>query len=131
MAVTDTSSVGFSMVTGGSRTTYATGIAVIETAQAVIQICKERAAKMLDVDVSTIEWIDGEAVENADGTRTPGPGFAHLLGMTLDRDAPGRALANADHARGARVRHQGNNAVNDSAHRGPSDSHSAGTPGGS
>jgi CO/xanthine dehydrogenase Mo-binding subunit len=82
VAVTDTSSVGFSMVTGGSRTTYATGIAVIEAAQAVIQICKERAAKMLDVDVSTIEWIDGEAVETGSGKRVSLKQIAEKSGAT-------------------------------------------------
>jgi len=80
--VADTSSVGFSMVTGGSRTTYATGIAVIDAANAVIEICKERAAKMLDADVSTIEWIDGEAVETVSGKRLSLKQIAEKSGAT-------------------------------------------------
>jgi CO/xanthine dehydrogenase Mo-binding subunit len=69
VVVADTSSVGFAMVTGGSRVTYATGIAVIETCQAVIGILKERAAKMFEADVDAIEWIDGEAVDTGTGKR--------------------------------------------------------------
>ncbi len=82
VVVADTSSVGFSMVTGGSRTTYATGIAVIDAANAVIDICKQRAAKMLDVDVSTIEWIDGEAVETGNGKRLSLRQIAEKSGAT-------------------------------------------------
>ncbi len=62
VTIADTSSIGYSMVTGGSRTTYATGIAVIEAAKAVINILRERAAKMWETDVANIEWIDGSAV---------------------------------------------------------------------
>ena len=40
--IADTSSIGFSMVTGGSRTTFATGKAVIEAAGKVVALIKER-----------------------------------------------------------------------------------------
>ena len=36
VTIADTSSIGFSMVTGGSRTTFATGKAVIEAATEVV-----------------------------------------------------------------------------------------------
>jgi CO/xanthine dehydrogenase Mo-binding subunit len=72
VTIADTSSIGYSMVTGGSRTTYATGTAVIEATRAVIEILKDRAAKMWEADVANIEWIDGSAVctdaENAGKT---------------------------------------------------------------
>ncbi len=74
VTIADTSSIGYSMVTGGSRTTYATGIAVIEASKAVINILRERAAKMWETDVANIEWIDGSAVctdaDNAGKTLT-------------------------------------------------------------
>ena len=38
VTVADTSSIGFSMLTGGSRTTFATGKAVVQAAQEVIEI---------------------------------------------------------------------------------------------
>ncbi|MBV1917423.1 MAG: xanthine dehydrogenase family protein molybdopterin-binding subunit [Sphingomonadaceae bacterium] len=69
VTIADTSSIGFSMMTGGSRTTFATGKAVVEAAQAVIEILCERAAKMLEVDVGDVEWMDGEAVSKSAGKR--------------------------------------------------------------
>ncbi len=62
VTIADTSSIGFSMVTGGSRTTFATGKAVIQAAEAVIAILKDRAARLLGVALAEVEWIDGAAV---------------------------------------------------------------------
>ncbi len=62
VAIADTASIGFSMVTGGSRVTFATGKAVIEASNAVVEILRERAAKLWDVDPSDVEWEDGQAV---------------------------------------------------------------------
>ncbi len=62
VTVADTSSIGYSMGTGGSRTTFATGMAVVQAAEAVIEIMKQRAAQMLGADAAGIEWRDGAAV---------------------------------------------------------------------
>lgn len=62
VTIADTSSIGYSMGTGGSRTTFATGKAVIQAAESVIAILKQRAAKLWEVDAATVEWRDGEAV---------------------------------------------------------------------
>ena len=62
VTIADTSAIGFSMVTGGSRTTYATGKAVIEAAETIISIMKARAAGMWGVDVADVAWGDGEAI---------------------------------------------------------------------
>ena len=59
--VADTSSIGFSDLTGGSRVTFATGKAVIEAAREVIAQLRERAAKIWDVDVERVVWSDGAA----------------------------------------------------------------------
>ncbi len=48
--VVDTDSVGFTAVTGGSRTTFATGWAAYEAAQDVVRQMKERAAKLWETD---------------------------------------------------------------------------------
>jgi len=59
--VGDTASIGFSMVTGGSRTTFATGRAVVESCQAVIDIMKSRAALIWGVNEEEVTWRNGAA----------------------------------------------------------------------
>ncbi len=58
----DTESTGFCNLTGGSRTTFATGLAVVRACDDVIAQCKERAAKTWDVNIEQVDWIDGKAV---------------------------------------------------------------------
>jgi CO/xanthine dehydrogenase Mo-binding subunit len=62
VAIGDTSSIGYSMVTGGSRTTFATGLAVTNAAKEVIENLKQRAASIWGVEAGEVEWRDGEAV---------------------------------------------------------------------
>lgn len=62
VTIADTSSIGFSMVTGGSRTTFATGQAVVNAAQEVVETLKARAAATWGVGVESVEWRDGKAV---------------------------------------------------------------------
>ena len=52
--VVDTDSIGFTAVTGGSRTTFATGWAAYEAAQDVVRQLKERAAKLWEADAASI-----------------------------------------------------------------------------
>jgi CO/xanthine dehydrogenase Mo-binding subunit len=52
--VVDTDSVGYTAVTGGSRTTFATGWAAYEAAQDVLRQMKERAAKIRQTDPDSI-----------------------------------------------------------------------------
>jgi len=57
----DTASIGYNFLTGGSRVTFATGLAVVEAARdAVRQLC-ERAAKIWEVDAEGVIWDDGHA----------------------------------------------------------------------
>ena len=63
--VADTDSVGICDVTGGSRVTYATGMAVIEAARKVKQDLCERAAKLWNIDAEMVEWEQGCAVARA------------------------------------------------------------------
>ena len=81
--VGDTESTGFCNVTGGSRTTFATGMAVVQACEDIIAQCKERAALTWDVDAEQVDWVDGEAV--------PKPGV----------NADVKPLSLADIARGA------------------------------
>ena len=57
--VGDTDEIGYTAVSGGSRTTYATGIAAIEAAQDVIGQMKGRAALILEASDDDIEFADG------------------------------------------------------------------------
>ncbi len=58
--VVDTDSVGFTAVTGGSRTTFATGMAAHDAAQDVIRQMKERALKFWKMDSATpVEFSKG------------------------------------------------------------------------
>ena len=53
-SVGDTDSIGYTSMTGGSRTTFATGWAAWEAAQDVMRQMKERAAKLWGVDPAAI-----------------------------------------------------------------------------
>jgi CO/xanthine dehydrogenase Mo-binding subunit len=57
--VADTASVGYAHLTGGSRVTFATGMAVVDTTKKLIQELCIRAAKMWGVDPEGVVWEDG------------------------------------------------------------------------
>ena len=57
----DTSSLGFTFLTAGSRTTYATGMAVVDATRAAIKVCCERAAAVWGVTPEQVKWEDGHA----------------------------------------------------------------------
>ncbi|GIS69599.1 MAG: hypothetical protein CM1200mP9_04200 [Gammaproteobacteria bacterium] len=62
--VADTESTGYCNMTGGSRTTFATGMAVVEACEDFIAQCKERAAMTWDIDADQVDWDDGQAVRS-------------------------------------------------------------------
>ena len=57
--VVDTETVPYCHVTGGSRVTYATGLAVINACEQIIGDLRGRAALMWDVDIDAVVWEDG------------------------------------------------------------------------
>ncbi|MGE0421001.1 MAG: xanthine dehydrogenase family protein molybdopterin-binding subunit [Reyranellaceae bacterium] len=59
--IADTSSIGFNFVTGGSRVTFATGLAVVNSVRDMIRELKVRAAKTWGVDPEAVVWEDGMA----------------------------------------------------------------------
>ena len=65
-SVVDTDTIGFTAVTGGSRTTFATGWAAYEAAQDVKQQCIERAASIWDVDPNGLKMEDGVISSQSD-----------------------------------------------------------------
>ncbi|MCC6720227.1 MAG: xanthine dehydrogenase family protein molybdopterin-binding subunit [Acetobacteraceae bacterium] len=57
----DTSSIGFSNLTGGSRVTFASAMVVTQSAEKVITQLRERAAKIWKIEPEAVAWSDGEA----------------------------------------------------------------------
>ena len=64
--VVDTDSVGFTMLTGGSRTAFATGWVAYEAAQQVKTKMIERAAKIWDASVDDVEYHNGAITHKSD-----------------------------------------------------------------
>ena len=61
VAIADTGSIGYSMITGGSRVTFATGKAVVEACQKITATLVERAAVLMGAEPSEVIWRDGAA----------------------------------------------------------------------
>src|SRR3977135_1337389 len=59
--VADTASIGYTHVTGGSRVTFATGMAVVDTCKKLVSELRGRAAMIWGVDVEGVIWEDGHA----------------------------------------------------------------------
>ena len=57
----DTSSVGYCFLTGGSRVTFATGMAVVEASKGVVKELCNRAAQVWEVEPDQVVWEDGHA----------------------------------------------------------------------
>ncbi len=95
--IADTENAGYTMVTGGSRTTFATGMAVIEAARDVISQAKARVAKLWQVDADMVEWSDGHAVPKAGMNVDQEPlSFAQIVAKTaFSGPLLGRASLNA------------------------------------
>ena len=58
-SVADTDSIGFTAVTGGSRTTFATGMAAVEAAQDLVRQIIERGQKLLETDNAPATYEHG------------------------------------------------------------------------
>ena len=65
-AVVDTDSIAFTFVTGGSRTTFATGLAAINAAEEVKQQMVERAARIWEASAEDVEYMDGVISHKSD-----------------------------------------------------------------
>ena len=93
-SVVDTDSVGFTAVTGGSRTTFATGLAAIRAAEDVRKQMVERAAKIWDVDAGGVSFDKG-VFSSKNGTGQT-MAFRELAGKLGSTGGPivGRAAVN-------------------------------------
>ncbi|MBO43022.1 MAG: oxidoreductase [Rhodospirillaceae bacterium] len=61
-AVVDTGALGYNHLTAGSRTTYATGMAVVNATREIIQKLCSLAAKLWDIPVDEVRWDSGQAI---------------------------------------------------------------------
>ncbi len=66
--IADTSAIGYSFLTGGSRVTFATGKAVIEACKDMVQQLCARAARIWECDPQDVRWSDGGAQHLVDGS---------------------------------------------------------------
>jgi CO/xanthine dehydrogenase Mo-binding subunit len=67
--VVDTDSIGHNDVTGGSRITFATGLAVIQAAEELKKLMVKRAAAMLGEPEDSLEYVDS-VVRVKNGTKS-------------------------------------------------------------
>jgi CO/xanthine dehydrogenase Mo-binding subunit len=59
--IADTASLGYNFLTGGSRATFASGMAIVNSARDMIGQMRERAAQIWDIPVDAVTWEDGMA----------------------------------------------------------------------
>ncbi|HDZ10177.1 xanthine dehydrogenase family protein molybdopterin-binding subunit [Pseudohongiella sp.] len=85
--IVDTSSIAYSDLTGGSRVTFAVGMAVIQAASDMVVKLQERAATLWDVSVEHVRWQDGCAVTDVEG-REERLSLAALAAQTAKTGGP-------------------------------------------
>ena len=64
--VVDTDSIGYTFITGGSRTSFATGLAAIDAAEDVKNQMIARAAKIWDTSEDDVEYVNGAVSHKSD-----------------------------------------------------------------
>ena len=93
-SVGDTDAIGYTQVSGGSRTTMATGIAVVKAAQDVVAKMKTRAALLWDVPVDAVSYDQGAFAAIGDGG---GPlTFAELADQLSETGGPVTGVGSVD-----------------------------------
>jgi xanthine dehydrogenase molybdenum-binding subunit len=68
-SVADTDSIGQCDLTGGSRVTMATGLAVYDAANDAIRQMKERAAKLWQINAEDVDYVDGTVISKNNGVK--------------------------------------------------------------
>jgi CO/xanthine dehydrogenase Mo-binding subunit len=94
--VADTDSIGYTFTTGGSRTTFATGLAAINAADELLLQMSKRAALLWGVDVSTVFYRDGVFTTRADSVKRLA--FKEVAAKLLSTGGPIYVTASIDPA---------------------------------
>jgi CO/xanthine dehydrogenase Mo-binding subunit len=90
----DTDSIGFSQVSAGSRTTMATGIAVVKAAHDVVHQLRERAALLWAVPLDYVSFQDGTFVTRTGAEQRMT--FAELAGQLPETGGPVTGVGNVN-----------------------------------
>jgi CO/xanthine dehydrogenase Mo-binding subunit len=103
VSIPDTDSIGFTGVTGGSRTTYTTGLAAYNAAQKLVVELKSRVADLWETEVGNVEFADGTFTANGDSI-----GIQELAGKLDPTGGPATStssvnLAEAGNAYGVHI----------------------------
>jgi len=85
-AVSDTQSIGFSLPTVGSRTTYGTGTVVCQVAEEILKQMCERAAILWEIDSEKVTVERGVFTNTADADQTIA--FAELAHRMFETGGP-------------------------------------------
>ena len=93
-SVVDTELVGYTDVTGGSRTTYATGYACWIAANQLVDELKKRVGILWDINEEDIDFSDGIFNSKAESEKTIG--FKELAGKLADLGGPATSIGNVD-----------------------------------
>ncbi len=99
-SVGDTASIAYSEVSGGSRTTHATGIAAVEAAKDVIAQMCARAAKLWDVPVESVSYDKAKTLFTTSQDPSKQLSFKELAASLHRTGGPVTGVGNVD-ARGA------------------------------
>ncbi len=94
VTIGDTASIGFSNLTGGSRVLFASAMVVTESTNQVIDILKERSAKIWGIDKDAIDWENGVAKPAGDNAGKFKP---LTLAEIADQATPTGGPIGADH----------------------------------
>ena len=93
-SVADTDSVGYTFLTGGSRTTFATGWAAYDCAREIRRQMIDRAASIWDVDPEVVDLVDGVFQHTSDQELRMS--FKELAGQLLRTGGPISAQVSVD-----------------------------------
>ncbi len=80
VTIADTQSLGYNFLTGGSRSTFSSGMAVVEASRSIAKQACERAAKLWELPADAVEYADG-------GVRPAGDNAGKHPPMTLKQIA--------------------------------------------
>ncbi len=92
--VGDTDSIGYTATSGGSRTTFATGLAAIQAADELLRRMGERAALIWGMEPSTVRYGDGAFSTTAEASRRLT--FREVAAKVLSTGGPIFVTANLD-----------------------------------
>jgi xanthine dehydrogenase molybdenum-binding subunit len=90
-SIPDTDSIGFTGVTGGSRTTYTTGLAAYNAAQKLVDELKGRVADLWETEAKNVEFAEGTFTANGDSI-----GIQELAGKLDPTGGPATSTASVN-----------------------------------